>query len=450
MSEQRMTAGARPGQERALLVGVDLVDAPDAWPIEESLAELGRLAETAGLAVVGTLTQRLRRPSPRTVIGPGKVEELAARTRELGVDLVVFDDELSPGQARNLEDALAARVIDRTGLILDIFAQHAHTREGRIQVGLAQYSYLLTRLRSLKPGRPARGGSAGGVGLRGPGETQLEQDRRTVMRRVSELRAELEEVRRHRELYREQRRQGGVPVVALVGYTNAGKSTLLNALTQAGVRAEDRLFATLDPVTRQLALPGGQELLLTDTVGFIRKLPPQLVAAFRATLEEIAEADLVLHVLDASHPAAVEQSQTVLETLVQLRAANRPRLTVLNKVDQLDDPAAEVPALARELGLAGGYVAVSAREGRGLDRLLEAIRDELQGRMTPVEALIPYEHGELAALWHQHGVVEREQHEEGGTRIVGRLPAALAARLAPFEVRRRRERAVGERRRREG
>jgi len=450
MSKQHATHETGAGPERALLVGVEVTDTPDAWPLEDSLAELARLAETAGLAVTGTLTQRLRRPSPRTVLGPGKVEELAARCAEQNIDLVVFDDELSPGQARNLEDALSTRVIDRTGLILDIFAQHAHTREGRIQVGLAQYSYLLTRLRSLKPGRPARGGSAGGVGLRGPGETQLEQDRRAVMRRVTELRAELEDVRRHRELYREQRRQGGVPVVALVGYTNAGKSTLLNALTQAGVRAEDRLFATLDPVTRELALPGGQELLLTDTVGFIRKLPPQLVAAFRATLEEIAEADLVLHVLDASHPAVVEQSQTVLETLVQLRAANRPRLTVLNKVDQLDDPAAEVPALAHELGLSGGYVAISAREGRGLDQLLEAIRDELQGRMAALEAVIPYEHGELAALWHQHGVVEREDHEEGGTRMVGRLPAALAARFAPFQVRRRRERAVGERGRQEG
>ncbi len=433
-------------RERAFLVGAELLEEPSPWQVEDSLQELGRLAETAGLEIVGVTFQRVRRPTPRFYIGPGKAQEIADRREELGYDVVIFDDELSPSQMRNLEDTIQARVIDRTGLILDIFAQHAHTREGRIQVGLAQYTYLLTRLRSLKPGRQAGGGgNAGGVGLRGPGETQLEQDRRVVNRRIAELRADLEDVRRQRELYREQRRRSGIPIVALVGYTNAGKSTLLNALAGADVYAENQLFATLDPITRQLDLPGGQQILLTDTVGFIQKLPTQLVAAFRATLEEINEADLLLHVVDGSHPNAIEQVHTVLETLIELRAANRPRLTVLNKLDQLEGGEESAAEIARDLGLSGNYVAISAQQGWNIDELLSCITSNLQQNMLPAEVLLPYDRSDLVAFWHRHGAIEQEQHEEGGTRIKGRLPAPLIDQIAPFLVRRQRTRTVGTR-----
>ena len=430
--DRQQTHEVQRPRERAFLVGVEIVDMPGPWQVENSLAELAQLADTAGLEVGGETTQRLRRTNARYYIGSGKVEEIAARRAELNFDLVIFDDELSPSQTRNLEDAFQTRVIDRTGLILDIFAQHAHTREGQLQVLMAQYTYLLTRLRSLRPGRQGGGGTVGGVGLRGPGETQLEQDRRVINRRIAELRAELEDVQRQRELHRAQRRRSGVPVVALVGYTNAGKSTLLNKLTNAGVRAEDRLFATLDPVTRQLELPGGQQILLTDTVGFIQKLPTQLIAAFRATLSEVTEADLLLHVVDVSHPNVVEQVQTVLETLITLRAANRPCLTVLNKIDLLEQGEEDVAEIARDLGLAGNYVAISAEHGWNLDQLFMCITDMIQQSMLPVEAFVPYARNDLVALWHRHGVIEQEQHEAEGTRIRGRLPEMLVESFAPF------------------
>jgi GTP-binding protein HflX len=331
-------------------------------------------------------------------------------------------------------------VLDRTGLILDIFATHARTHEGRIQVELAQYKYLLPRLRRqwLHLERQAGGGgaSAGGVvGLRGPGETQLELDRRIIGHRIALLERQIDEVHRHREQYRERRRKSGVPIVALVGYTNAGKSTLLNALSGADVRAEDRLFATLDPTTRQVTLPGGQQILLTDTVGFIQKLPTQLVAAFRATLEEIREADLLLHVLDITHANAAQQTHTVMETLKELRADERPMLTVLNKVDLLDGvDEAEVGRLAGELGLPEDYVAVSAERGWGLETLLKQIDETLGQRMSAVTARIPYKRNDLVALWHQRGVIDEERYEAEGTYIAGRLPSAIAGQLAPFQV----------------
>ncbi|HEU5087689.1 MAG TPA: GTPase HflX, partial [Roseiflexaceae bacterium] len=283
-------------RERAFLVGTELTGGRSTWSAADSLRELALLADTAGLDVLGSMSQRLKQPSPRFFIGPGKVEELAALKDELQYDVVIFDDELTPSQTRNLEGALKTQVLDRTGLILDIFATHARTHEGRIQVELAQYKYLLPRLRRqwlhLERQAGSGGTAAGGVvGLRGPGETQLELDRRMIGQRIALLERQIEEVHKHRELYRERRRRSGIPVVALVGYTNAGKSSLLNALAGADVRAEDRLFATLDPTTRQVTLPAGRQILLTDTVGFIQKLPTQLVVAFRATLEEIAEAD---------------------------------------------------------------------------------------------------------------------------------------------------------------
>ncbi len=427
-------------RERAFLVGAELTGGRSPWSAEDSLQELALLADTAGLEVVGSAYQRLKQQFSKHFIGPGKVEEIAALREELKYDLVIFDDELTPGQTRNLEDALKVQVLDRTGLILDIFATHAHTHEGRIQVELAQYKYLLPRLRRqwLHLERQAGGGgaSAGGVvGLRGPGETQLELDRRMIGHRIALLERQIEEVHRHREQYRERRRKNGVPIVALVGYTNAGKSTLLNALSGANVRAEDRLFATLDPTTRQIDLPGGQQVLLTDTVGFIQKLPTQLVAAFRATLEEIREADVLLHVLDITHKNAAQQTDTVLETLKELRASERPIITVLNKVDMLEGvDESEVGRLAGELGLPDDYVAVSAQREWGLETLRKRIEDTLGERMAALEAFIPYRRNDLVALWHQHGVIDSEEYEADGTRVAGRIPRAIARQLAPFQV----------------
>lgn len=388
--------------------------------------------------MVGRAFQKITQPYPKFFIGPGKVREIAALREELQYDLVIFDDELSPSQTRNLEAELKVGVLDRTALILDIFAQHASTHEGRIQVELAQYQYLLPRLRRqwthLERQAGGGGASAGGVvGLRGPGETQLEIDRRLIDQRVAWLKEQLADVHRHRELYRQRRRRSGTPVIALVGYTNAGKSTLINALTDAGVKAEDQLFATLDPTTRKVMLPGGGEALITDTVGFIQKLPTQLVAAFRATLEEINEADILLHVLDITHHNADEQSQTVLKTLKDLNAGDKPVLTVLNKVDLLDGMTKEeVGRIAEAMGLPSDYVAVSAQKNWGLDELLKRAEDTLGDQMVKVAAFIPYKRNDLVALWHQRGVVDEEDYQEQGTKIVGRLPAPLLRQVESF------------------
>jgi GTP-binding protein HflX len=441
---RRLHATKSP-RERAFLVGAELTGDRSPWRAEDSLRELALLADTAGLEVVGSLYQRLKQPFPKHFIGPGKVQEIAELREELAYDLIVFDDELTPSQTRNIEEALKTRVLDRTGLILDIFASHARTHEGRIQVELAQYKYLLPRLRRQWThlerqaggggGASGSGGGGGVVGLRGPGETQLETDRRIITRRIALLEDQIEDVHRQRELYRARRRRSGIPVIALVGYTNAGKSTLLNALSGAGVRAEDRLFATLDPTTRQIALAGGQEVLLTDTVGFIQKLPHDLVAAFRATLEEIGQADLLLHVLDITHPNAEQQTQTVLDTLQELHADERPMLTVLYKVDRLDGvDETEVGRLASELGLPDDYVAVSAQQGWGLETLLKRIEATIGDRMATIEAFIPYRRNDLVALWRQRGVVEEERYEADGTYIAGRLPAAVAGQVAQFQV----------------
>jgi GTPase len=426
--------------ERAYLVGAELTGGRSAWRAEDSLRELALLCDTAGLEVVGSTFQRLKQPFPRHFIGPGKVEEIAALKDELRYDVVVFDDELTPGQTRNAEELIQKRVIDRTTLILDIFAKHARTHEGRVQVELAQYKYLLPRLRRawthLERQAGTGGSSAGGVvGLRGPGETQLEVDRRIIGRRISWLEGQIDDLHRQRELHRARRRKSGVPVVALVGYTNAGKSTLLNALAGADVRAEDRLFATLDPTTRQVQLPGGQHMLLTDTVGFIQKLPTQLVAAFRATLEEIREADLLLHVLDITHGNAEQQTQTVLDTLAELKANDRPMLTVLNKVDLLEGvDAAEIGRMAAELGLPEDYIAVSAAKGWGIDTLLKRIEGNLALDMDHVQAFIPYRRNDLLALWHQRGVVDEERYEADGTVVAGKLPPLLADQFRPYLV----------------
>jgi GTP-binding protein HflX len=398
------------------------------WSVEDSLSELGTLARTAGAEVVGTLIQRLRHPDVATYIGRGRAQELRDTEKELGFDIVIFDDELSPSQQRNLEKLLDARVIDRTALILDIFAQHARTREGRLQVELAQLEYRLPRLagHGLELSRQAggsrsagAGGVGGAIGVRGPGETKLEIDRRRIRSRIAELREEIEGVREQRTIHRRQRAAQAIPVIAVVGYTNAGKSTLFNALTEAEVLTENKLFATLDPTTRHITLPGNQEALLTDTVGFIQKLPTRLIAAFRATLEEVIDADLVLEVVDISHENAIEQSETVNEILHELEADEKPRVTALNKVDLLDDPS-EV-----DTTLYPHAVVVSALQKVGLDALLAQIAQVLAANMEAVQVIIPYDKSDLVELFHRRGRVELEEHRPNGTFIAGRIPRSL-------------------------
>ncbi len=402
--------------------------------MEDSLAELAELARTAGVEVVGQTAQRLDEVNPATYVGKGKVEELKLLARQLNIDTFIFDDELSPAQQRNLEEELGTKVIDRTALILDIFAKHARTREGALQVELAQYIYRLPRLTrawthlARQVGGAAARGGPGGVGLRGPGETQLETDRRLIRQRIAQLRKELEHVRSHRQQYRRHRKEQGMPVISLVGYTNAGKSTLLNTLTHAGVLATDMLFATLDPVTRRLILPGGKEALLTDTVGFIQKLPTQLVAAFRATLEEIGEADLILHVVDITHPNVREQVRTVEQVLREIGAAHKPMLVALNKIDLLQNPE-QAQSATRQYPNA---VAISALYGQGLDSLLLQIERMLTEQMTHVQARVPYAASELVALFHRHGIVTYERHGQNGILIEGKIPPSLLGRFEPY------------------
>lgn len=405
------------------------------WPAEDSLSELAQLAQTAGLVVVGQAVQRLERPHPATFIGMGKAKEVAAEVVRAAADVVIFDDELSPRHQRELEKELGddIKLLDRTSLILDIFAQHARTREGALQVELAQYEYRLPRLTRAwahlaRQAGGRAGGSTGGVGVRGPGETQLETDRRVIGRRIARLKRELEGVRAHRSRHRARRRRQGVPVVAIVGYTNAGKSTLLNALADADIVAEDKLFATLDPTTRRVELPGGGLALFTDTVGFIQKLPTQLVAAFRATLEEVTEADLLLHVVDATHPQAIRQTEAVFETLEDIGAAGKPMVTALNKTDLLSRLDG-VTSMSLSLPNA---VLISALTGDGLEALLACVEEVLEEQMAKLDVLIPYELGELVDLFHRRGLIEQEEHTRAGTRIVGRVPRALVGRFDGF------------------
>jgi len=408
--------------------------------LEDSLAELALLSDTAGLEVVGKLTQKLDRPNVETYIGPGKVAELKALAEETLAEVVIFDDELSPRHQRELEKALGAniRVLDRTALILDIFAQHAHTKEGMLQVELAQYEYYLPRLTRAwshlerqAGGGGGRAGSTGGVGLRGPGETQLEVDRRAIRTRIAHLKRELDKVEAHRMRYRAQRKRSRIPTVALVGYTNAGKSTLLNRLAKSEVFVADQLFATLDPTTRRVQLPGNDLALFTDTVGFIQKLPTTLVAAFHATLEEIAEADLLLHVVDISHPNALNQFQAVQETLKEIDAGHIPMVTALNKADLLKQP-----DNAREI--LKNYtkaVAISALKGNGIPELLNLVREELYESFLPINVRLPYQQGALISLFHELGQVERVEHERGGVVMQGRIPGRLVAQFSAWRAR---------------
>jgi GTP-binding protein HflX len=426
-------------RERAFLVGVDVARQQHNLPLDDSLDELGLLADTAGADVVGRLTQRLQHPNVATYIGSGKVEELRALAEETLSDLVIFDDELSPRHQRELELAMGdkLRVLDRTALILDIFAQHAHTAEGMLQVELAQNEYRLPRLTGQwthlarqAGGGGGRTGATGGVGLRGPGETQLEVDRRGIRARIAHLKEEIDKVRAHRMRYRLQRKRSRLPTVALVGYTNAGKSTLLNAISGAGVYTADQLFATLDPTTRKVELPGGYQALFTDTVGFIQKLPTTLVAAFQATLEEIADADLLLHVVNISHPNALNQFQAAQQTLSEIGAGQLPQVTALNKIDLLAHP-----TLAREtVARYPKAVAISAALGTGQAELLDLIQHELFERLEQILVRLPYQQGALISLFHEAGQVERIEHERGGVVIQGRIPGRLAAQFARWRL----------------
>jgi GTP-binding protein HflX len=407
------------------------------------LDELAALSDTAGLAVVGEASQRLDSAHPATLIGSGKLEEVRGAVADLGATVVVFDRELSPRQLRNVEQAVNkgatvdVKVVDRTALILDIFAQHAHTREGMLQVELAQYEYRLPRLTRLwthlaRQSGGRAGGATGGVGVRGPGETQLEIDRREIRRRIAALRVEIDDLRNQRRLVRERRHRAGMVVVALVGYTNAGKSTLLNRLTDSRVYTADQLFATLDPTTRRVALPSGRTALLTDTVGFIQHLPTQLVAAFRATLEEITAADVLLHVVDVTHPDAALQAETVERVLAEMDLTDPPMVVVANKVDLLAEDGSDEDRLAALRDLYPDLIAVSALSGAGLDRLLGAVDQELAAQLVPIEATIPYTDGAVMGLLHEHGVVESEEFVPAGTHVHARVPRFLLGTLSTY------------------
>ena len=426
-------------RERAFLVGVELYQQKSFLPLEDSLTELTLLADTSGLDVVGELTQKLDKPHVKTYIGPGKVDELKILVEETTSQVVIFDDELSPRHQRELQLALGknVRVLDRTALILDIFAQHAHTSEGMLQVELAQYEYYLprltgqwTHLERQAGGGGGRAGSTGGVGLRGPGETQLEVDKRAIRKRISHLKKELEKVSAHRQRYRAQRKRSRIPTVALVGYTNAGKSTLLNRLSRSEVYVADQLFATLDPTTRKVELPGGYQALLTDTVGFIQKLPTTLIEAFHATLEEIIEADLLLHVVDISHSNALEQFNAVQETLDELGAHHIPVVTALNKTDRLRDPASAKDAVSRF----SKAVTISALAGTGMKDLLRLIQEELYETYAPILVRLPYQQGALISLFHEAGQIERIEHGRGGVLMQGRIPGRLLAQFNGWQV----------------
>ncbi len=415
----------RAGPERAIIAALRL-PAHRRWEVEESLEELAGLAAAAGAAVVHRVVQEREAATPALHFGRGKVEEIAAVARETGANLLICDDPLTPVQERNLSRALGIKVIDRTALILDIFAQRARTSEGKLQVELAQLTYLLPRLVGQwthleRPG--------GGIGTRGPGETQLESDRRVIRRRVMQIRRELEQVRVHRRVQREGRRRTGLPVVALVGYTNAGKTTLLNRLTGARLLAADQLFVTLDPAARLANGGARQPFILTDTVGFIRKLPHELVAAFRATLEELTAADLLLHVVDASHPALDEHVAAVERTLDELGAGDRPVILVLNKIDRIAHPRA-LEALVESRG----GVPVSAATGQGLEGLRAAIAAALARLAGVLKLRIPHGDGGALALCYQRGRVLSRSDEADHVELEVELPAAVQGAVAAYRV----------------
>lgn len=422
--------------ERVVLVGVwsgRSGEATASSEAEASMTELAALAETAGSIVLDAVMQRRPQPDAATYIGSGKVAELTGIVAATGADTVICDGELSAGQLRNLEERLKVKVVDRTALILDIFAQHARSREGKAQVELAQLNYLLPRLRgwgaALSRQRGGRVAGGEGIGSRGPGETKLELDRRRIGRRISQLRADLAGMRRVRDTKRSARRDRRVPAVAIAGYTNAGKSSLLNRLTGAGVLVQDALFATLDPTTRRARTADGRVFTLTDTVGFVRHLPHQLVEAFRSTLEEVAEADLIVHVVDGSDARPLDQVAAVREVLVGIDAGDVPELIVVNKIDLADET-----TLTGLRSLLPGAVFVSAHTGEGLVELAERIAAALPAPDVAVEVLVPFTAGALVSRIHAEGTVLDEEHTAHGTRMSARVPSDLAGALRDYHV----------------
>ncbi|MBU9724895.1 GTPase HflX [Diplocloster modestus] len=405
-------------KEKVILVGVSLNDGDDT---QDSLTELEELASTAGAQTVGVLIQTRTQIHPGTYLGSGKLEELSEMIYETGATGIICDDELSPAQLRNMEDALDTKIMDRTLVILDIFAKRASTSEGKIQVELAQLKYQLARLVGLRSSLSRLGG---GIGTRGPGEKKLEMDRRLVKERIAQLNRELKEVKRHREVTRSQRQKNRIPVAAIVGYTNAGKSTLLNTLTGAQVLEEDQLFATLDPTTRSLILPSNQQILLTDTVGFIRKLPHHLIEAFRSTLEEAKYADMILHVVDVSNPQVEKQMYVVYETLADLGIAGKTIITLFNKQDKVAEPVD-----LRDFK-ADKTLKISARSGEGLERLKEILDEVLHERHMLLERVFPYEKAGLIALIREQGGLISEDYRDNGIYVKAYVPKELYARVS--------------------
>lgn len=417
--------------ERALLVGVSIYqDGPVLLTLEETMEELGKLADTAGLQVVGSITQKLQSPNPKTFIGKGKVQEMLHSITSLDVDVVIFDEELSPRQLRNLEKIIAkdqkksnVRICDRTNLILDIFSQRARTKEGRLQVDLAQAEYQLPRLTKMWTHLERQ---QGGAGIRGGmGEKQLEVDKRILRSVIQNLKRDLQRVRQYRQLYRTKRAEMQLPVVALVGYTNAGKSTLMNRLSNANVLAEDKLFATLDPITRRIQLSSGKVILLSDTVGFIQKLPTQLVAAFRATLEEMSDASILMHVIDVSHPNAKAQAKAVHQLLDELDLGDIPTVHVLNKVDMVEEPDA-----LREIALSQpNTVCISSKSGEGINDMLQMLENVLSKQLVEIEAMLPYSEGDILGELRSVGVVSSIKYTPDGTYVHAHVPQSMSKKL---------------------
>lgn len=421
---------------------------PPMFSLEESMIEMRELIRTAGMSLEGEIVQRQKEVNPKTYIGSGKVEEAKKLMDEMDCCTIVFDAELSPGQQKTLEkifnrnllqnDFLGAdqefKVIDRTALILDIFAQHAKTREGKLQVDLALHEYRKPRLTKMWTHLERQSG-AGGVGLRGPGESQLEIDRRLVRDRIIVLKKKIDDVQKQRTIHRRGRKRTGLPLLSLVGYTNAGKSSVLNSLTRAGVMAESMLFATLDPTTRKVKLPNESahpEFLLTDTVGFIQKLPTNLVAAFRATLEEVEEADVLVHVIDVANPSWEKQERAVRAVLSEMGCGDKPMVRVFNKIDLLDEDDAEM--LKYEAAFADNTVAVSALFGEGMEDFVVAVEDALNALLAPIELMVPYSEGQDLNIIHQQGVVETIDYREEGTYVLGRVPPSVAQRLQKYSL----------------
>ena len=418
LDKQTGSASLAQGTERAILVGMEYSGGASmiGWRAEDSLEELKQLADTAGAEVVARFLQKRPKPDPAFFIGRGKVQELALYVQQENVDLCIFDDELSPAQQRNIEQAMGVRVLDRTALILDIFAQRAHTNEGKLQVELAQLQYTLPRIMGKGLSLSRLGG---GIGTRGPGETKLEVDRRRIRDRIAYIKGCISKVKNVRTLQRSGRAKASVPTVSLVGYTNAGKSTLLNTLTNSDIYAQDQLFATLDPTTRQLELPNKQQAILTDTVGFIQRLPHQLVAAFQSTLEEVVEADVLLHVIDVSHELYKEQANAVYQVLEELGAKDKTIITVYNKIDKLP----EGSALAERLAQEENSICISAKARLNLDGLLQLIAENLKLKSVEESFLVPYEDSAAVARLHEAGTVLEQEYLAEGTLLKVRLEA---------------------------